>query len=121
MKAGVKLYLSSDDIPGLFGSGKWLLLDAIRREGSLKKAADTLNRGYRKAWGDIRVAEKGLGQILVKKTRGGVNRGTAELTEFGLRLLMAWDRYHAEVTQRARESFDRHIRKLLPDCAAGKE
>jgi molybdenum-dependent DNA-binding transcriptional regulator ModE len=44
-----KLFLSSRNIEGIFGDGKYRLFKAIESEGSIQKAARKLNRGYRKA------------------------------------------------------------------------
>jgi molybdate transport system regulatory protein len=113
MNLGAKLYLFSEANPGIFGAGKWLLLDTIRKEGSLQKAAAGLNRGYRKAWGDLQAAQEGFARPLVTKTRGGAGGGQTELTEFGLQLLSAWDKVHAEMTKQAEKSFQKHILPLL--------
>ena len=111
--SNVKIFLSTDTMEGVFGSGKWKLLDAVRRTGSLHEAAQVLGRSYRKAWGDIQRAEKGLGRRLVIRTRGGAHGGTTRLTEYGERLLDAWDRHWTQVTEQVRVSFDRHLRDLF--------
>lgn len=113
MKPHVKLFISSGEIEGVFGGGKWRLLDAIRREGSIYKAAESLDRSYRKAWGDIKRAEEGLGQPLVKKVRGGKSGGGALLTDFAITLLAAWDAYHTEVERAAKRSFERLVAPVL--------
>ena len=37
-----KLWISTDEAQGVFGDGKWRLLAAIQREGSLKAASQSL-------------------------------------------------------------------------------
>jgi molybdate transport system regulatory protein len=110
----VKLFLSSSDVEGLFGGGKCLLLEAIEKEGSIQKAALSLGRSYRKAWGDIRRAEEGLGQPLVIRTRGGSHGGgRAELTLFCKQLISAWEEYRSEVIRCARESYQKKLMALI--------
>jgi len=115
MKPNIKLFISSEKIPGAFGRGKYLLLDAIRREGSLQKAAASLGRSYRKAWGDIRRAEEGFGRRLVVSERGGSCGGKTELTEFGLELLEAWEAFEKVVLKSAQTAFEKHIKGILEE------
>jgi molybdate transport system regulatory protein len=110
----VKLFLSGETIEGAFGGGKWHLLTVVREEGSLQRAARRLGRSYRKAWGDIKRAEEGLGRVLVTRSRGGSHGGGATvLTPFGEKLLAAWDEYHGRVTSDAQRHFDRLLAPLL--------
>jgi len=109
----IRLFLSTGVMEGVFGSGKWQLLSAVRAQGSLRKAAASLKRSYRKAWGDIQVAEKGLGRPLVARTRGGAGGGAMTLTDFGDALLDAWDRYYREVAAYAAAAYTRRLAKLI--------
>jgi len=99
------LYLSSSGTEGVFGGGKWCLLDAIRATGSIQAAVAKLGRSYRKAWGDIKMAEAGLGGKLVLTSRGGSGGGHAVLTDFALQLLGAWDGFRASVTERVEDAY----------------
>ncbi|MCK4237394.1 MAG: LysR family transcriptional regulator [Candidatus Krumholzibacteria bacterium] len=113
MEPRAKLFLFSPDAEGLFGDGKWRLLKEINRQGSIQKAAKTLGRGYRKAWGDIKRAEHGFGRRLVTKTRGGPSGGSTELTEFGSGLLDAWERYREEVASCVNDAYNRHVKGIV--------
>jgi molybdate transport system regulatory protein len=113
MEPRVKLFLFDFGTEGLFGDGKWELLTEIERQGSIQRAAEILGRGYRKAWGDIKRAEKGLGCRLVKKTRGGPSGGSTELTEFGRELMDAWGKYRAEVTYCMYDAYNRYIKGIV--------
>ena len=90
LKPRFKLWLSSEDAEGVFGDGKWRLLEAVQREGSLSTAARSLGISYRKAWGDIQKAEKYLGTELITKRRGGTEGGGASLTEKGRKWMKAY-------------------------------
>jgi len=113
VRPGIKLYLSDGESEGMFGDGKWRLLMTIEEEGSIRKAAEKLGRGYRKAWGDIKRAEQSLGRKLVRKTRGGPAGGTTELTEYGRELLSGWKSYREAVLKDMDGAFERYLSGLL--------
>ena len=113
MEPHAKLYLLSEEEEGLFGDGKWRLLMAVKEHGSIQEAARSLGRGYRKAWGDIRSAEASFGRAIVKKKRGGAEGGATELTEFGVRLLDAWEKYRNDVRLRMNEAFEEYLKPII--------
>jgi molybdate transport system regulatory protein len=108
-----KLFLSSASLEGVFGNGKMKLLAAVAETGSISKAASLLGRSYRKAWGDIRRAEEGLGIPLVTTRRGGVSGGCAELTPECLRLLDAWKEYAREMETTMKKAFCRTLKQFF--------
>ena len=65
----------------VFGKGKFKILKAIDRNGSISAASRDLNMSYRKIWSIISAAEKNLGEKLIEKKRGGANGGYTLLTE----------------------------------------
>lgn len=113
VRPGIRLYLSDGWSEGMFGDGKWRLLKSVEEEGSIRKAAEKLGRGYRKAWGDIKRTENALGRKLVRKTRGGPTGGATELTEFGRELLAGWQRYREAVMEGMEGAFELHLSGLL--------
>jgi len=114
----IKLYLNSDTTEGVFGSGKWELLTAIKKYGSIQNASKSLDRSYRKAWGDIKQAEKGFGKKIVNTNRGGISGGESSLTEFGLQLLDKWDAYYSEVRKSMDKAYENHLQWLeMPGVA----
>ncbi len=115
MKPGAKLFIDSDSPEGVFGDGRWRLLMEIDRLGSISRAADSLGRGYRKAWGDIRSAERSLGRPLVKKKRGGANGGATELTSFGRELIEAWAKYRMRVISSVDSAYERYLARLFEE------
>lgn len=100
-----KLWLSCAKARSVFGLGKWRLLDAIRREGSLQAAAASVGISYRKAWGDLRTAEKALGIQFLERRRGGSDGGETRLTEAGLEWLREFERMHAKVEKFVKKAF----------------
>ncbi len=113
MEPGARLYLSADGAAGVFGDGKWRLLAAVKECGSIQEAALVLGRGYRKAWGDIKRTEQGLGRRLVMKRRGGPDGGSTSLTEFGERLIAAWTRYREEVVNSMESAYSIYLEGVV--------
>ena len=114
-KPGVhfKLWLSSGRFRGVFGDGKWRLLEAIEKEGSLRAAAQKLGISYRKAWGDLKKSEAALGVSLVEKHRGGIKGGGSGLTKDGRELLAAYGRFRREMEKAAEKGFEKHLQQIL--------
>ena len=100
-----KVWLSSDSPGSTFGRGKWLLLNAIDREGSLRAAAAALGISYRKAWGDLRTAEEFLGVKLVERRRGGNVGGEMYLTNNGKKWASEFGRLQSAVENALEEAF----------------
>ncbi len=108
-----KLWISSRNDQGVFGDGKWRLLSAIEREGSLRAASELLGISYRKAWGDLKKAEECLGIGFVRKHRGGSGGGDTVLTEESRKWVAAYSKFRAELERAADKSFEKNIRGLL--------
>ena len=110
-----KLWLSSDDAEGVFGDGKWRLLQQIEREGSLREAANALGMSYRKAWGDLKKSEECLGMKFIEKRRGGAGGGETLLTETGRMWLGAYGRLRTKVEKVVLAEFEKEL-----GCLSGK-
>lgn len=107
-----KLWLSSRDVEGVFGDGKWRLLKAIDSKGSLKAATDSLGISYRKAWGDLKKAQDALEVALVDKQRGGNIGGQTSLTDEGKKWLMAYTRFRGDIEEAVEKAYERHFGEL---------
>ena len=107
-----KLWLSSSEVEGAFGDGKWLLLKAIEREGSLRAACESLQISYRKAWGDVKKAEDSLGTALVEKERGGRTGGRTVLTDEGRKWLKAYGKLRGRAEETIREAWTECIKEI---------
>jgi molybdate transport system regulatory protein len=123
----MKVWLSSPEVEGAFGDGKWRLLQAIKEEGSLRAAAYKLCISYRKGWGDLQKAEKGFGFKLLEKRRGGKDGGETVLTQAGEDILIAYKQFRSDLEKSAEEAFEKHIAPLgnpekctLDKCEAEK-
>jgi molybdate transport system regulatory protein len=111
IEPGFKLWLSRCG-EGVFGDGKWDLLSAIDREGSLRAAADALEISYRKAWGDLRKAERTLGVAFLERHRGGSDGGESRLTPEGRKWLAEYARFRTEVEQKVNKAFARWTERM---------
>lgn len=80
MEIRSKLWIEVDGEP-VFGRGRRMLLNSIKRHGSINAAAKGINISYRKAWAYIKAMEDRLGIKLIIRTKGGANGGGAELTK----------------------------------------
>lgn len=92
-----KIWLDDATGEGILGEGKIALLKQIEKTNSLVAAANELKVSYRKAWGDIKNAEKLLGIQLIDRKRGGDCGGTSTLTDDAKKIVEAWDKLHEKV------------------------
>ncbi len=114
LRPDFRLWLSADDHTSPFGQGRWQLLEAIAREGSLRAAAARLQISYRKAWGDLRATEQALGVKLVAARRGGAAGGDTSLTPAGQDWLRAYGRFRSRVERAVSRAFDASFKDLIP-------
>jgi len=105
VKARFKLWLETPSGETVFGYGKWQLLEAIHRTGSLSAAAEALDISYRKAWGDIRKAEKALGILLLTRQRGGKDGGETRLTPTGRRWMAEYRQFQACINTAVNDAY----------------
>ena len=113
LRAKCKLWLSSKDVEGIFGDGKWRLLEAIDRTGSLSAASESLRISYRKAWGDLNKAQDALNVALVEKQRGGNMGGRTILTGEGKQWIKAYAKFRADVEKAVGKAYEKRIEGLL--------
>jgi molybdate transport system regulatory protein len=113
LRARFKFWLSSKDVEGVFGDGKWRLLEAIEVKGSLSAASRCLNISYRKAWGDLKKAEKYLHTTLLEKKRGGSLGGGAVLTAEGKKWVKAYRLFHQDIEIAVERAYTKHIKGLV--------
>jgi molybdate transport system regulatory protein len=113
LRTRFKLWLSSRDVEGVFGDGKWRLLQSIDAEGSLRAASQSLHISYRKAWGDLKKAQQCLNITLVEKQRGGVQGGRTELTEQGKKWMDAYTRFRGDIEKAAGKAYEQHFKELV--------
>jgi molybdate transport system regulatory protein len=96
----------------VLGPGRLELLQAVKQQGSISKAAHLLKMTYRKAWGQIKAMEERMGLPLLVKQTGGTGGGGASLTPQATNLLAKYHRLIAgmeeQVNRRFQEIFYDH-------------
>jgi len=112
IKFNYKIWLSAKDGIGIMGDGKWQILKAIEKHGSLKAATEALGITYRRTWGDLKKIENDLGVQLLEKSRGGKQGGATVLTHEGQNLVNAFDTFHNKVDEFIEEAFNEFRQNL---------
>ena len=92
------------------GPGKADVLQGIDETGSLAEAGRKLGMSYQRVWMLVGAMNKDFIEPLVLTQRGGANRGGAQLTPTGKRVLKLY-----RATEAAAE---RAVRKKLPELMA---
>ena len=115
IKPQYKIWLSTDTGEGIMGDGKWQILKAIEKTGSLMAATESLGLTYRRTWGDLKKIESQLGFQLLDKSRGGKDGGTSTLTPEGKRLVEAFDNLHSRVDSVIQLAFEDFMQQITPD------
>ncbi|GAA0727819.1 winged helix-turn-helix domain-containing protein [Aquimarina litoralis] len=77
---------------GVFlGEGRIKILKAIASEGSVSKAAKSLGMSYKKAWNLVDSINKNASTPVIKTNTGGSGGGGTEITEYGLKMILAFE------------------------------
>jgi molybdate transport system regulatory protein len=103
-----KLFIRIDFEPSgsALGPGMILLLEAIKEQGSIRRAAAALNMSYRKAWLLIQQMQKTFSGPVVWAEAGGYTGGGTGLTELGLDLLKHYHAVENSALAAARKDID---------------
>jgi len=113
MQLNIKIWLSDEKGYGFLGEGRFRLLHQVQQTGSLTQAARQLGISYRKAWGDIRSAEQGLGFELITRRRGGSEGGASSLNDRAVRLLAAYKKIQTTVKKQAQQQHKKFLEPIL--------
>ena len=79
------------------GPGKALVLEAIARSGSISAAGRELGMSYRRTWLLVDSMNRCWNERLVETSKGGGDKGGAELTKRGEAILKAFRSLEARV------------------------
>jgi len=94
-----KIWFEADGKPFL-GKGGAQILEAIRNEKSVSKAAKKLGMSYRYVWDYVDRMNTVLGEPVVKAYRGGKQGGGgANLTSLGKKLLQEYRRIERHMNE----------------------
>jgi molybdate transport system regulatory protein len=92
-----------EDMQGnvVFGLGRYRMLDAIRRTGSLQAAAAEMKMSYKALWLRVRVSEERMGrQLVVRQGRG------SRLTAYAEHLMKQFKRLRMIVLKESDEVYE---------------
>lgn len=99
-----KIWLEVDGKPFL-GDGRYRILSAIHRHGSINAAARELGMSYRKVWAQLQAMEETAPCSLLEKRTGGKDGGATHLTPRALTLLEKFESMRAKVNAEADRCF----------------
>ena len=100
-----KVWLEFDGQPFL-GDGRYRLLSAIDRAGSINAAAKELRISYRKAWSQLNAMEEHAPFPLLARRTGGKGGGETQLTEEARSLIENFAVLRRQVNESADNSFE---------------
>jgi molybdate transport system regulatory protein len=95
-----KLWMINEKKEAVFGDGLAELLEEIDKTHSMLETSQNLGMSYRYALHRITLAEERLGQLLVKRVRGGARGGgSSEVTDFGRDLVKRYRNAQMELAK----------------------
>ena len=104
-----KVWLEINGEPFL-GDGRYRLLVAVARTGSINAAARELGLSYRKVWTQLQAMEAITPFPLLERRTGGKGGGSSQLTPATHELL---ERYN-QLCQKSRQETDRCFEEIFP-------
>ncbi|MCF8086179.1 MAG: LysR family transcriptional regulator [Desulfohalobiaceae bacterium] len=113
-----KVWIEDAEGNVVLGPGRYRILEAVRRLGSLQAAAKELRMSYKALWARISATEARLGRALLDKDRSG-----SRLTSTAEELLQRYVRLDQNVAEECDELFDALMREALEEGGrdGGKE
>lgn len=96
-----KIWIEDGEGEVVFGLGRYRILDAVRRSGSLQGAATELKMSYRAVWLRVRSSEERMGQQLVVRDGKG-----SKLTPLAESLMKQFKRLQVVVEKESDEVYD---------------
>ena len=105
MKINIKISITDDQSKGFMGIGLIWLLRRIKKFKSISRAAKDMNLSYVKALSIINRLEDKLGRKMLIRTRGGSEKGGAELTSFAERFIEEYDRFQQDIKNYSEKQF----------------
>ena len=104
LRVRTKTWLEVDEQPFL-GDGRYRLLLAIRKNGSINAAAKALGISYRKVWAQLQALEETSPVPLLERRTGGRGGGETHLTESALDLMHKFESLRTHVNSAADRIF----------------
>lgn len=96
LRVRAKTWLEKDDV-FLISGGRARLLRYIDETGSISEAARRMGMSYRHAWGILKKIGLAAGMDVVHSRKGGKRGGGTRLSEFGRKILSAYEEGQSSV------------------------
>jgi len=103
-----KIWIEDANGKVIFGLGRYRILDAIGRLGSMQAAAKELHMSYRAVWMRVRSSEKRMGKGLIVRDGKG-----SRLTPFAENLMKQYRRMQSVVQTETDEVYESLITEYL--------
>ena len=100
-----KIWLEVDG-QSFLGDGRYRLLSAVQRNGSINAAARDLGMSYRKAWAQLQAMEESAPFPIMERRVGGKGGGASQLTDEILKLMEQFKGLRERVNMEADRCFD---------------
>ena len=100
-----KIWLEVDG-QSFLGDGRYLLLSAVQRNGSISAAARDLGLSYRKVWAQLQAMEESAPFPIMERRIGGKGGGASQLTDEILALMEQFKTIRQQVNDEADRCFD---------------
>ena len=110
-----KIWLEVDGQPFL-GDGRYRLLSAVQRNGSINAAARELGLSYRKVWAQLKAMEETAPFPLMQQRKGGKDGGATCLTPEVLDLMEHFVQMRNQVNGEADRCFSNHFGEEADRC-----
>ncbi len=105
-----KIWLEVDGQPFL-GDGRYRLLSAVQRSGSINAAARELGMSYRKVWAQLQAMEESAPFPVLERRIGGKGGGASQLTDEIRELMVQFQALRDQVNREADRCFDECFHK----------
>lgn len=112
MRLRYKVWLENEEGKPIIGEGRLQILRAVRRTGSILKAAQMMGLSYRNVWAKIKDAENHCGFRLVATCRQG-----SSLTSEGKQLLRRYEELQRTCKRSAQNKFGKLFASTIPNNA----
>ena len=96
-----KIWIEDDTGNVVFGMGRYRILSAIQRLGSLQAASKELKMSYRAVWCRIKASEERIGTALVERVGNG-----SRLTPYAENLMKQYKRLRVILLDESDEVFE---------------
>lgn len=112
VRARAKLWLEAEE-DYVLGLGIAEILAAVERTGSIKEAAEEVDKSYRHVWARIKAVEERLGVELVRTQVGGAERRRSALAPGASELVSAFLELRERVFALVEEEYAARLRPAL--------